>query len=174
MRITLFLASSLNGMIARPDLREDFLSRDHWEGFLECAERTGAVVWGRRTHERVQVFNKDYLDRMWELEKIVVSRRSDFAVEEGFEVASSPQDAVTKLEARGCEEATLAGGSVLNSAFAEAGLIDEVILNIEAVIIGEGIPLFSPSTFDIKLEGEPTVRRVSDRIMQLRYGVAKA
>ena len=174
MRITLFLASSLNGMIARPDQREDFLSRDHWEGFLECAKRTGGVIWGRRTHERVNVFNKHYLDRMWELEKIVVTRKKDFDPGSGFDLATSPEDAVKKLEANGCTGATLAGGSVLNSAFAKAQLIDEVILNVEAVIIGSGIPLFSDETFDLKLEDNPEVRRLTDRIVQLHYGVAKS
>lgn len=174
MRITLFLASSLNGMIARPDLTEDFLSPDHWEGFLECANRSGAVIWGRRTHERVRVFSKDHLDRMWELEKVVVSRNKDFDVEKGFELAVSPQDAITKLEACGCSGATLAGGSVLNSAFAKANLIDEVILNVEAVIIGSGIPLFTSDTFDLVLEDNPEIRRISDRIVQLHYGVVKA
>lgn len=174
MRITLYLASSLNGMIARPDQREDFLSRDHWEGFLECAQRTGGVIWGRRTHERAQVFNKAQLERMWELEKIVLSRSSDWDPGEGFEVATTPEDAIAKLEARGCEAATLAGGSVLNSAFARAGLIDDVILNVEAVIVGKGIPLFSEDSFDLLLEDNPGIRRISNRIMQLHYGVLKS
>ena len=37
------------------------------------------------------------------------------------------------------------GGSKMNSSFAKSGLIDEVILNVEPVIIGEGIPLFDPA-----------------------------
>jgi dihydrofolate reductase len=173
MKVTMFLASSLNGIIARPDYSEDFLSRDHWEGFLECAQRTGAVVWGRRTHERVTVFNKDYLDRMWELEKIVVSRKAGFDPGPGFEVVDSPESALALLEERGATQATLAGGSVLNSAFVQAGLVDEVILNIEAVIVGEGITLLAPGTADLRLAGSPDFKRVSERIVQLRYGVEK-
>lgn len=173
MKVTMFLASSLNGIIARPDYSEDFLSREHWEGFLECAQRTGAVIWGRRTHERATVFNKAYLDRMWELEKIVVSRSRDFEPGEGFEVVDSPQSALALLEKRGAEEATLAGGSVLNTAFVKDQLVDEVILNIEAVIVGEGISLLAPGSADLRLEGNPEFRRVSDRIVQLRYSVLK-
>ncbi len=174
MKVTMFLASSLNGIIARPDYSEDFLSREHWEGFLECAKRTGAVIWGRRTHERVSVFNKPYLDRMWELEKIVVSRSKDFDPGPGFEVADSPQSALALLEQHGAQGATLAGGSVLNTAFVQDGLVDEVILNIEAVIVGEGISVLAPGSADLRLAANPDFRRVSERIVQLRYGVAKA
>lgn len=173
MKVTMFLASSLNGIIARPDYREDFLSREHWEGFLECASRTGSVIWGRRTHERVTVFNRGYLDRMWELEKIVVSRSEAFVPSDGFEVAHSPHAALELLASRGAEEATLAGGSVLNSAFVHAGLVDEVILNLEAVIVGDGISLLAPGGGDVRLKGNPEFRRVSDRIVQLRYEVDK-
>ena len=174
MNVTMFLASSLNGIIARPDYSEDFLSREHWESFLECAKRTGAVIWGRRTHERVRVFSRDYLDRMWELEKIVVTRSPDFDPGKGFELAESPRQALELLESRGAKEVTLAGGSVLNTAFVQEKLVDEVILNIEAVIVGEGISLLAPDAADLRLAPNPEFRRLSERIVQLRYGVLKS
>lgn len=49
MKVTLFMPMSLNGLIVRPDYREDFLSRQNWDSFVACARRTGAFIWGRKT-----------------------------------------------------------------------------------------------------------------------------
>ena len=170
MRITLFMACSLNGIIARPDYREDFLSREHWDGFLACARRTGALIWGRKTHEKCRRYGPQYLDAMKGLAAIVVTTDPGFALEPGFERAASPQDAVSTLEAKGLAEATLAGGSILNASFARAGLIDQVELQIEAVIIGRGIPIVAPGDFDLRL-GPATVAQVTERILQVRCPV---
>lgn len=170
MKVTLFMATSLNGMIARPDYREDFLSRQNWDSFLTCARRTGALIWGRRTHEKVRKYARQYFDTMQDLAKIVVSTEPNFSLEEGFERANSPQEAVTKIEAKGFTEATLAGGSILNGSFAKARLIDSVEVNIEAVIIGRGIPLFAVDDFDLKLD-LLTMTQIGDRIVQVRYAV---
>lgn len=172
MQITLFMAASLNGIIARPDYREDFLSRRNWDSFIECALRTGVIIWGRRTHEKFRKYGRQYFETMKDLSKIVVSTDPNFSLEEGFERARSPEDAVTKIEAKGFTEATLAGGSILNASFAKAGLIDLVEMNIEAVIIGRGIPLFAVDDFDLKLD-LVSLRQIDDRIVQIRYAVKK-
>jgi dihydrofolate reductase len=43
------------------------------------------------------------------------------------------------------------GGGDLAAAFAEAGLLDELVLNIAPVTLGAGRPLF-PRPFDLRLE----------------------
>lgn len=97
MKVTLFMAASLNGMIARPDYREDFLSRRHWDSFLECVRRTGALIWGRKTHEKVRKFGPQYFEPLKDAACVVVTTDASLAVEEGFECASSPRDAIVKL-----------------------------------------------------------------------------
>ena len=171
MRITLFMAMSLNGMTSRPDYREDFLSADNWTSFLQSARDTGALIWGRKTQEKVERWNRTYFDEMEALAKIVVSTRTNLSLPDGFERAESPGAAVERLANKGLTRATLAGGSILNTAFAKAHLIDEVIVNVEAVIIGKGIPLFEPADFDVQLVLKGS-RPVSPRIIQLLYDVA--
>jgi dihydrofolate reductase len=156
----------------RPDEREDFLSRRNWDSFFECARRTGAIMWGRKTHEKVRAYGRQYFDAMKELTTIVVSTDPNVSLEGGFERATSPQDAVSRIEAKGFPEATLAGGSILNASFAKARLIDAVEINIEAVVIGRGIPLFAVDDFDLKLD-LVTVRQIDDRIVQVRYAVRR-
>lgn len=173
MHVTLFMAASLNGLIARPDYREDFLSRENWDSFLDCTARTGAFIWGRKTHEKFRRYWLQYLERVKDFAKVVVSTDRGFSVEEGFELASSPRDALAVLESKGLSAVTLAGGGILNAAFAQAGLIDDLAINIEAVVVGRGIPLFAPEDFDLTLE-LVDARRITERIVQIRCLVKKA
>ena len=172
MNVTLFMAMSLNGLIARPDYREDFLSRQNWDSFLDCARRTGAFIWGRRTHEKFRRYGRQYFETMNGLRKIVVSTDQKFALEEGFELAGSPREALARLQGYTLQEATLAGGSVLNTSFAKERLIDTVEINVEPVVVGRGISLFAPGDFDLVLD-LASVRQLSDRLVQLRYRVRK-
>lgn len=174
MKVTLFMAISANGIIARPDYREDFLSRENWDSFLDCVRETGALIWGRKTHEKVRAYGPQYFRPLASSSNIVVSGNPAFTVDEpGFEVAATPQQALDSLAARGLRRATLSGGSLLNTAFARAGSIHEVVLNVEAVFIGRGIPLFAPDDVDLELRFNE-MRQVSDRIVQLRYAVLES
>ena len=172
MRITLFMTMSLNGMTSRPDYREDFLSPANWHSFLDCTRETGALIWGRKTHEKVLTRNRKYLDEMGGIARIVVSSREAFPADAGFEHAVSPTDAVARLERRGVSRATLAGGSILNTSFVKEGLIDDLVVNVEAVAIGRGIPLFAPDDFDLRLELRQ-VKQIDARIVQLQYEVRR-
>lgn len=172
MKITLFMAISLNGIIARPDYREDFLSHFNWTSFLDCARQTGALIWGRKTHEKARKYAPQALGQMQDFRKVVVSSDAGFELEPGFELANSPQHALARLQVQGCQQATLAGGSILNSSFAREHLIDEVRMNVEAVIIGRGIPVFAPSDADLRLQ-LIEVQQLNEKIVQLYYHVIK-
>jgi len=43
---------------------------------------------------------------------------------------------------RDFEEVIVAGGGMLNASFIADNLVDEICLDIEPIILGEGIPLF--------------------------------
>lgn len=172
MRITLFMATSLNGIIARPDYREDFLSRQNWYSFLDSCRETGALIWGRKTQDKARQYSPQALTQMGDFPKIVVTSDPAYKVDAGFEQAASPQEAIEKLSQKGCKQATLAGGGILNTAFAREQLIDEVRINVEAVIIGQGIPLFAPADFDVKLELKEC-RQINQKLVQLCYFVLK-
>ena len=60
----------------------------------------------------------------------------------------------------------------MNTAFAKLGLIDEVILNVEPIIEGKGIPLFKPEVFELKLE-LIEMKKSKGKTIQLHYKVVK-
>jgi dihydrofolate reductase len=127
MTVTLWMAMSLNGITAREDQSEDFLSNTDWEMCLELVRASDALVWGRVTHE---LFEQPIRSQFTELPIVVVTRNNALALKRGSMRASSPEEAVAMLEKRGSTNVLLAGGSRVNAGFARAGLIDEVVLAI--------------------------------------------
>jgi len=166
------MSMSVNGFIARENRDEDFLSEDNYETFVGLANQSGAAIWGRRTHETMRAYGKEAFDKIENVKKIVISRDDDFKIEDGFDLAKSPKEAIEKLEDQGLKEVILTGGSNLNSSFAKENLIDEVIFNLQAVIISKGLPVFYPENFDLDLTLKET-KKISDQIFQLHYIVNK-
>jgi dihydrofolate reductase len=169
MKVTLWMAISANGLIATKDGKEDFLSHDNWVQFVQCANRIGCLIWGRKTYEAVSKWDKKYLDDLLDVKKIIVSHAPQ-QLPEGFTSATSPEDALHQLESAGCAEVMISGGSTLNSEFAKLGLINEVRLDINSVIIGEGIPVLAPAEFALQLKLWRT-EWVSPEIIELVYQV---
>ena len=156
------MAMSLNAMVAREDQSEDFLSLTDWELFLELVRDADALVWGRVTHE---LFIAQVRRLFPALPVAVLTRDPAFTVDDGTVRAGSPEEAVAALAARGAATVLLAGGPQVNGAFSRAGLVDEVVVAVEPVIVARGIPLVTGDGPDLRLElvavddqRQPTVR----------------
>ena len=76
------------------------------------------------------------------------------------------------LESEGFKETIITGGSTLNSEFALRNLIDEVILDINPSILGEGLPVFKPLDFKLDLE-LIKVDQIKENIVEVHYKVKK-
>ena len=164
---------SANGIIATETGDEEFLSHENWEKFCELARELGNFVVGRKTYEAVKKWNGGYnFDDLIGIEKIIISQDQNFKLDEGYTLASSPQDALAKLSQKGFEKALITGGANINSAFAKANLLDEIILNVEPVFIGKGITLFAPKDFEIKAK-LVSADKAESGIVSLKYIVLK-
>ena len=98
MKTTLYMAMSANGIIATETGDEEFLSHENWEKFCELARELGNFVVGRKTYEAVKKWNGGYnFDDLIGIEKIIISQDQNFKLDEGYTLASSPQDALAKL-----------------------------------------------------------------------------
>lgn len=171
MKIILTMAVSANGMIALKTGSEDFLSHTNWTQFVALAKRAGCFIWGRKTYEAVSTWEGDYLSELESVKKIIISR-SNIDLKEGFDLVHSPEEALQLLESSGFQEAIITGGATINSEFAKRGLIDEIIFNVNPSILGDGIPVFQPEGFELKLE-LISAEKIEDGIVELRYTVIK-
>ena len=165
------MAISANGIIATETGDEEFLSHGNWEKFCELARKFGNFIVGRKTYEAVKKWDGGYnFDDLVGVEKVVISQDQSFKLDKGYTLASSPQDALAKLSR--FENVLVIGGANINSAFAKANLLDEIILNVEPVFVGKGIPLFAPQDFEIKAK-LISADKVEGGIVTLMYEVLK-
>lgn len=169
MNVTLWMAMSLNGMTAREDGSEDFLSGTDWELFLDLVRASDALVWGRITHD---LFESQVRAHAPDLPIVAVTRDPAYAVGPGSLTAPSPADAVEVLRRKGAAEILLAGGSQLNGAFVQAGLVDTVVVAIEPVIVAHGLPLVRGAIPDLRLR-LVSVDQIDGHTMRLRYAAQR-
>ena len=172
MKVTLFMAISLNGIIATLDNKEEFLSHANWDEFVKVVQKRGCLIWGRKTYELVRKWDKSYLDPFKNIVKVIISRDKNLKLDPGFVLVDSPQQALQLLKEKDFKEVILTGGSTLNTSFAKLNLIEEVILNVEPVIEGKGIPVFKADDFELKLE-LIEMRKSKGKTIQLHYKVVR-
>lgn len=66
----------------------------------------------------------------------------------------------------------VSGGSSINSLFMESGLIDEIYIDVEPIVLGSGIKLFAEEDFEYDLEFLK-VNKINPHTIQLHYKVIK-
>jgi len=161
-----FIATSLDGYIARPDGTLDWLTGrpaeeetgehdpDQDFGYGAFLATVDALFMGRATFDVVQGFDGD-----WPYPKPVYVWTSDPA---GIEpkagadvrpVAGTLDEALEGLRADGIGRVYVDGGSTIR-AWLRAGLVDRMTISTVPVLIGDGIPLFGGTGDDIRLELE--------------------
>ncbi len=179
LKCSVFIATSLDGYIARPDGGIDWLSgpgdedsyaEDH--GFQAFFDSIDSLVMGRVTFEQVLTFGE------WpygEKKVVVLSHASPNIPEHLSEVveimSGEPGEIVQRLAESGYRHAYVDGGVTIQG-FLRAGLIDELIITTLPVLIGQGLPLFGGLEQDIHLEHIET-RAFKSGLVQSRYQVVK-
>ncbi len=171
MNTSVFVGTSLDGFIARPNGGLDFLPPGGGEphGYEEFMATVDALVIGRNTYETVLAFDE------WPYGKksvFVLSTRAIPRAPAGAAVerlSGEPAGIVADLAARGVRHAYVDGGITVQR-FLRAGLIDRLIITRVPVLIGEGIPLFGSLPKDIPLQHVAT-RQFSSGLVQSEYRV---
>ena len=167
LKTTLLMAVTADGKIAKSD--------DHfpdWTGsadkklFAKISKEAGVVIMGSKTFD---TFGKPLPGR-----KNVVMTRNASRVsswENLMYTDRAPRVIVEDLAKEGFSHAILAGGATINTLFARAGLIDEIMITICPTIFGAGISLFSDSVdMDLDLK---TVETVGEGLVSVTYSVKK-
>jgi dihydrofolate reductase len=171
MKASVFIATSLDGFIARADGALDWLPPGGGEphGYEEFMATVDALVIGRKTFETVLTFDS------WpygEKPVFVLSTRPLAPAPVGAVVecmSGAPAEIVSQLAARGIRHVYVDGGITIQR-FLEAGLIQRLIITRIPVILGSGIPLFGPVGRDITLRHVAT--REYPSFVQSEYVVA--
>ncbi len=167
MNISVYLASSINGMISNRANVPDWLSQEYGQGLLEICQRMKAVVMGKTTYE---ILTPDHMPLKGEGTLIVLTHDTAAAPSQSNVVFTdeTPQEIVRLLEARGHHEAVIIGGTQTVSELVNSGLVDELYLVVEPVLFGAGLPLLRDVDADYKA-ALLDVRKLNTHTVQLRY-----
>jgi len=172
MMVSVFVGTSVDGFIARPNGDLDFLPPSGGEphGYNEFIATVDAIVIGRKTFETVLAMEGwPYGDK-----RVVVlsSRPLDLSGAGGIveQMAGSPAEIASRLAASGAHHLYVDGGVTIQG-FLRAGLIQRLIITRVPVLIGEGVPLFGTPSHDIRLRHIATRHYPSD-LVQSEYQVA--
>ena len=167
-RCSVFIATSLDGFIARRDGSFDFLSvvetpgEDY--GFAEFFATVDALVIGRNTYETALAFPEwPYAGKRC----IVLTHRETPSVHGEQFFSGAATGLVEQLGLSGAQRLYVDGGAVIRD-FMAAHLIDDLTLSIVPVLLGEGIALFGAEIPEQRLTLESSQAYPSG-LVQLRY-----
>src|SRR3954462_9585414 len=145
-----FIATSLDGYIARPNGSLDWLEPFHGEdhGYLDFFNGMDALVIGRGTYDTVLSFPEwPYGDK-----RVIVCTSRPANPVKGEELwAGTPRALAERLATEGVGRVYLDGGALIRGFLEDGVPIDELTLNLIPVILGSGIPLFAPGLPELRV-----------------------
>jgi dihydrofolate reductase len=146
--IVLFIASSLDGYIARENGDISWLFSDEDYGYKKFYDSIDTVIMGRKTFEKaLQLEEHPFKEKKC----FIFTRNSHITLhssEENIEFIDNVFEFVKDLVNSDGKNIWLVGGVDIISILINAKMVDEIILSIHPIILGNGIPLFK----DIKRE----------------------
>jgi dihydrofolate reductase len=156
---SIFIATSLDGFIARKDGSIDWLMKaneaipkDEDCGYAAFMSTVDVLIMGRNTYEQVAGFQ----DWPYEGKRVVVLTSRDVVLHLGanihVEVSSeAPAELLRRLGSEGHKHAYVDGGKVIQS-FMANGLVNKLTITAIPVLLGGGRPLFGKIHKDMHLK----------------------
>jgi dihydrofolate reductase len=173
-KVIVHIAASADGYIARPDGDIEWLtSRPAPEGFYGMnafMKTVDTTLLGRKTYEESLKLGAKF-DGSGS-RSIVFSRQSPPAdAPPGVEFVSGDIGAfVSGLREQPGKDIWLMGGGDLIASFLDAHAVDEFVISVVPVFIGDGIPLIARRHREVPLELQST-ERFEDGLVQLHYRI---
>ncbi len=179
-KIIVYIATSADGYIARPDGDVEWLNRRPPTtdgGMTRFYSSIDTILWGRKTYDWLLAYykKKGTKGEMFDTKvaNYVFSRKPPKRAMPGVEFVAEPVKAFAKrLRATPGKHIWMMGGGGLIASFLDAGEIDEFDIHVIPTLIGKGIPLVAPRHRDIALRLR-SIRKHSDGSARLRYEVVK-
>ena len=182
-RVTIHMAASLDGFIARRDGRVDWMeTADHFESgatmtpefvaaFLETID---CYVMGSRTYETALGFEaKGFGWAYGDKPTRVLTSRALPRTRDTVEFTSGELAQLVNERLRPTFRSIwFVGGGAVSGECLRLGLADEVRYSILPILIGDGIPFFEKTDRDIALHLEE-VKAYKSGMVELRYEVRK-
>tara|TARA_R110000868_G_scaffold383578_7_gene650649 strand:+ start:270 stop:824 length:555 start_codon:yes stop_codon:yes gene_type:complete len=154
---SVFIATSLDGFIARPNGDVDWLDYSEYVlegenfGYYEFMDSIDALIMGSNTYEKVLTFGE------WHYSKpvfVLSSRKFETPIHltnKVFFLNGELPEVLTELQSRGYHSFYIDGGKTIQL-FLKQELINQLIITQIPILLGDGIPLFGNLKSEIKLK----------------------
>jgi dihydrofolate reductase len=177
MAVVWHVTMSVDGFIAGADddMRWAFEYSGTSDLVADVIDSTGAIVMGRRTYEVGVRTGRQPYGGAWKGPVFVVThdppeRAADPAT--ATFVSAGVEDAVRRAQSVAVDKNVVVFGASTTQQCLDAGLLDELILHLAPVLLGEGIRLFGGRRHGpIRLER--TFASESGPLMDLRFRVVR-
>jgi dihydrofolate reductase len=153
-KLFLYIAMSLDGFIARKDGNLDWLNTVQMEGedygYNEFIQKIDTVILGRKTYEKVMTMvdvfpHEDKECYVWTKE---LRTPKDNVIFYNGNLA----ELVTKLKTKEGKHIFCDGGAEIIHELLSSNLIDEMIISIIPILLGDGVRLFKSGLQEIDLQ----------------------
>jgi len=148
-RNQIYIATSIDGYIAEKNGGLDWLQATPNPegsdlGYSKFTDQIDALVMGRNTFEMICGFEGDW---PYKVPVFVLSNSLNQVKEEyqdkAFLVNGTLQEVVSKIHNNGFYSLYIDGGKTVQG-FLKEDLVDDLIITTIPIVLGEGVPLFSP------------------------------
>jgi len=169
MKVTLYMAISIDGYIAKKDGDSHWVSEADSKIFEKKIEEAGCIVVGRKTFD--QYYNDLYpVEGVTNIVLTNDATRKD--KNENVIFVPSPKEALQVAEKKGYDKVLLIGGDHVNGTFIQENLIDDVFLSVHPLVLGEGIKIFENFRKQVELNFVGS-KEMEDGLVQLHYKIRR-
>jgi dihydrofolate reductase len=175
-KIIVYIATSADGYIARSDGNVDWLNRPRTAGDYGMGDffkTIDTVLWGRTTFDEAMGrvkgggFSKTLKNYVFTHNP---PAQSEF---KHVEFVNEPiKEFASRLRATPGKDIWMMGGGGIIGSFLDAGELDELIIHVIPVFIGEGIPLVQPRLREVQLKLISS-SSYDDGVVRLHYSVER-
>lgn len=168
--VILYIATSLDGYIAKPNDDLSFLSVVQKEGedygYTNFVQSVDTVILGRKTYDWVmkQVPEFPHADK----DSYIITRTSKPSIGKTHFYTGELKDLIARLKSEKGTNIFIDGGSEIVNELLRNNLIDEFIISVIPILVGNGIKLFNDGRPEQKLELIST-KQFEKGLVQLHY-----
>lgn len=154
MKATLYIATSLNGMITKGKTNSDWVSEVDADNFDRICQEHGCILVGGNTF-------RQYQDEIYPIEDtaniVLSSQEYEHSYEQTY-FENNFKSAIEKIETLGYDRFLIAGGADIAKQCLEAKLVDKVFLSLHPLIFSNGLNMAENFGYDAHLEFQQIVQ----------------
>ena len=169
-KVILYIATSLDGYIAKPNDDLSFLSIVEKEGedygYADFIKSVDTVIIGRKTYDWVMANVPEFVHA--DKNSFIITRTARPDIGKAKFYTGNLKDLIIKLKAEQGKNIFVDGGAEIVHELLKENLIDEFIISIIPILVGDGLKLFKDGRPEQKLELIST-KQFDKGLTQLHY-----